>query len=93
MKSLERRTGIEAEFVGQPGAGMPVYVQRFRGAAVPVQGEHVQFDGTFADRLLRAQPGQFGQEGAVAAQLEAGGEGFFHGMLVQLIKVGAQPLA
>ena len=76
MDPLESRAGVQAEFVGEAAAGVLEDAQSLRGAAVPVQGEHVQLDEPFPDRTtFGGVASQFGKDFTMAAQFQAGHDG------------------
>jgi hypothetical protein len=73
---LESLAGVQAEFVGEALAGVLEDVQSICGAAVMVQGEHVQLDEPFPDRTtFGGVAGQFGKDFTVAAQFQARRDG------------------
>jgi hypothetical protein len=93
MQPLEGGAGVDAQLAGQPATGSGVLGQRVRGAPDLVQGLHVQLDQPLAGRVLGGQPGEFGEQLAVAVQGEAGTHGQLHRAQAQLLQVAAQPLA
>jgi hypothetical protein len=93
VELLQGGAGVEAEFAGEAGAGVVVGVEGLGGAAGAVEGEHVQLDEAFAGAVFGGEPGQFGQQRAVAAEVQAGGEGFLNSVQAEFVEVGAQPSA
>nr|BFF23758.1 hypothetical protein GCM10025732_17230 [Glycomyces mayteni] len=74
MEALEERPGVDAEPVGEGGAGLAVDVEGFGAASGAVEGEHAQGREAFAVRVGAGEVGEFGGRGIVVAEVEAGFE-------------------
>jgi hypothetical protein len=92
LQPLQRRTGIQAQLLGQAPAGAGVGVQRVGRTAGAVQREHRQLDEALPGRVLGGQPGQLRQQRPVPAQLQVGRRGLLDGVQAQLLQVGAEPV-
>ena len=93
MQILQGRARVQSEVVGECGPRDAVDLEGIGGTSQAVQGEHVQLHEAVPDAVAGGQPGQFGQQFAVAAQFQPGGHQLLHRVQAQFVEVGTHPLA
>ncbi len=70
MHAAQLGPGFDAEVFDQHPAGVPERLQRLRGSAAAVEGDHQRRAQGLAQREFRHEPGKFGHQFHVAAHPE-----------------------
>ncbi len=84
MELAQLGPGIDAEFLGEDAARLPVRIERFRMAAGAVEGLHEQQPQVFPQRIVGQQPAQLRDDLGVAAAGQLGLDPEFGGVETEI---------